>query len=77
MEFAIYYTLGAIVLYFISDSILERIEIARGKRFEYRSFIFFIIIFLLALGYMFLITPPPEQPASTPAEQSTPVEPAQ
>ena len=37
MEFAIYYTLGAIVLYFISDSILERIEIARGKRFEYRS----------------------------------------
>jgi hypothetical protein len=52
--------LGAIVLYVISDKILERIEIARGKRFQHRSFIFFIIIFTLALGYISLISSPPE-----------------
>ncbi len=45
----VYYTLTAIVLYFASDWLLERIEQARGKRFENRSIIFFAIILVLAL----------------------------
>ena len=49
MEF-LYYTIAGIVLYFVSDTILERIEINRGKRFENRSAIFFVIILVLAVG---------------------------
>lgn len=49
MEF-LYYTIAGIVLYFVSDTILERIEIKRGKRFENRSAIFFVIILVLAVG---------------------------
>ena len=49
MEF-LYYTIAGIVLYFLSDTILERIEIKRGKRFENRSAIFFVIILVLAVG---------------------------
>lgn len=45
----VYYTLAGIALYFISDWLLERIEQARGKRFENRSVIFFAIILVLAL----------------------------
>jgi len=44
------YTITAILLYLFSDWILNRIEISRGKRFEYRSIIFFTIIMVLALG---------------------------
>ena len=44
----IYYTLVAAGLYFISDWILDRIEVSRGARFEYRSLIFFVIILVLA-----------------------------
>lgn len=61
MEFAIYYTVGAIALYFIADWILDRIERARGERFKYRGIVYFIIIFILALGLMEIINPPPEQ----------------
>ena len=46
----VYYTIAGITLYLISDWILNRIEISRGKRFEYRSIIFFAIIMVLALG---------------------------
>jgi hypothetical protein len=67
LEFAIYYTIGAIVLYFLSDAILERIEVARGKRFEHRSLVFFVIIFVLAYGYMhFIDTESPEQAPDQP-----------
>lgn len=45
----VYYTLTGIALYFASDWLLERIEQARGKRFENRSVIFFAIILVLAL----------------------------
>lgn len=54
----LYFTAVAIGLYFLSDWILNRIEKARGARFENRSIIFFVIIMLLALisfqliGYM-------------------------
>lgn len=44
----IYYTLVATGLYFISDWILDRIEVSRGERFKNRSIIFFIIILVLA-----------------------------
>ena len=46
---AIYFTLVAIVLYFASDWILERIEVAMGKRLEYRSVLFYGILLSLAL----------------------------
>ena len=46
---AVYFTLVAIGLYFFADWLLNRIERARGARFENRSLIFFAIILLLAL----------------------------
>ncbi|MEK7711818.1 MAG: hypothetical protein AAB312_02045 [Pseudomonadota bacterium] len=46
---AIYFTLVAIGLYFFADWLLNRIERARGARFDNRSLIFFAIILLLAL----------------------------
>ena len=45
----IYFTVVGIALYFAADWILERIETARGVRFENRSVIFFCIILALAL----------------------------
>lgn len=44
------YTLAGIALYFVADWTLNRIEAARGERFEYRSVIFFIIILALAIS---------------------------
>lgn len=44
----IYYTVVAACLYFVSDWILDRIEVARGERFKNRSIIFFCIILTLA-----------------------------
>lgn len=44
----IYYTLVAAGLYFVSDWILDRIEVSRGERFKNRSLIFFVIILALA-----------------------------
>ena len=46
----VYYTIAGITLYLVSDWILNRIEISRGKRFEYRSVIFYVIILVLAVG---------------------------
>ena len=45
----VYFTLAGIALYLFSDWILDRIEIARGARFENRSLIFFGIIAVLAV----------------------------
>ena len=45
---ALYFTIAAIVLYFVSDWIVDRIEHAAGRRFEHRSLLFFAII--LSLG---------------------------
>ena len=44
----IYYTFVAAGLYFVSDWILDRIEVSRGERFKNRSIIFFVIILVLA-----------------------------
>lgn len=46
---ALYFTLVAVGLYFLSDWLLERIERLRGQRFEQRSIVFFAIIAVLAL----------------------------
>jgi MFS family permease len=61
----IYYTLVAAGLYFISDWILDRIEVSRGKRFDrgVRSLVFFIIILALAsitFGFINVLVPPSE-----------------
>jgi len=45
----LYYTVTAVVLYFLADWFLNRIEIAYGRRFKFRSLIFFAIILVLAL----------------------------
>ncbi len=45
----IYFTLTAIILYVVSDWILNQIEIKQGKRLKNRSIIFFLIIITLAV----------------------------
>ena len=37
----VYFTIVAIILYIVADRLLDRIEIAAGKRLENRSLIFF------------------------------------
>lgn len=46
---AIYFTVAGIVLYLVSDWLLQRIEASAGRRFEYRSVIFFVILLSLAV----------------------------
>lgn len=45
----LYFTAIGIGLYFLSDGLLERLEQARGARFEHRSVVFFFIFLPLAL----------------------------
>ena len=45
----IYFTAAGIILYVAADWILKRIETAAGKRFEYRSLIFFVILLVMAV----------------------------
>ena len=45
----IYYTIVAVILYLVSDYILNTIEIKMGKRLPQRSFFFLIIITVLTL----------------------------
>lgn len=52
---ALYFTVVAIVLYLAADRILDRIETVAGRRFEYRSLIFFAILLILALATFWLI----------------------
>ena len=70
----LYFTIAAILLYLFSDWILNKIEESRGKRFEYRSVIFFVIIMVLAVGSFELIdriTGEPPQPTPLPEETLT------
>ena len=48
MQF-VYFTLAGLLLYFLSDWILVKVERWRGAVFEQRSLIFFAIILVLAL----------------------------
>lgn len=43
------YTLTAVLLYLISDWLLQRMELNVGRRFEHRNFIFFFILAFLAV----------------------------
>ncbi len=45
----IYYTIAALILYGLSDYILNSIEIRMGKRLPNRSLIFLVIITILAI----------------------------
>jgi len=45
----VYFTLAGLALYFVSDRILNLVELRRGERFEQRSLIFFGIILVLSL----------------------------
>jgi hypothetical protein len=45
----LYFTLISIGVYFGADWLLDRLERKRGKRFENRQVIFFLIILPLAL----------------------------
>jgi hypothetical protein len=51
----VYFTAVAIGLYFGADWLLDRIERARGKRFENRQVVFFAIILPLALASFWLV----------------------
>lgn len=46
---ALLFTALAVVLYLVSDRLLDALERRAGRRFEYRSMIFFGILLLLAL----------------------------
>ncbi len=51
----VYFTVAAALLYLLSSWILDRIEIAVGRRFEYRSVLFFGILLILAMLSFYLI----------------------
>ena len=48
MEF-VYFTITAILLYVVSDSLVNKIEKMRGERMKNRSLVFFAIILVLAM----------------------------
>jgi len=52
---AVYFTLVAILLYFVADFILDRAERMAGRRFDNRSLIFFGILLTMALVSFALI----------------------
>jgi hypothetical protein len=52
----VYFTLAAVALYLLSDWILERAELAAGRRFQYRSLVFFSILLTLAVTSFALIS---------------------
>ena len=52
----VYFTLAAAILYLFSDWILERVEVAAGRRFEHRSLVFFSILLTLAMTSFMLIS---------------------
>jgi hypothetical protein len=49
MQF-VYYTIAAVLLYWLSDWILIRFESLHGKPLKNRSVIFFVIILVLAIS---------------------------
>ncbi|MCW8854026.1 MAG: hypothetical protein OQK76_01425 [Gammaproteobacteria bacterium] len=51
----VYFTIAAVVLYVVSDWILNQIEIKQGARLENRSMIFFVIIGTLSVISFYII----------------------
>jgi hypothetical protein len=52
----VYFTLAAAILYLLSDWILERVEVTAGRRFQYRSLVFFCILSTLAITSFSLVS---------------------
>jgi len=69
----IYFTVAAVLLYLVSDRILNWIEIRRGERLENRSLIFFAIILVLSVVFFNLIQrlQPAAEPAASTADSQT------
>ena len=70
-----YYTLTAILLYLLSDWILNQIERSIGKRLKYRSVIFFAIILTLSMvsfNFIEKIVAEPPQTTAAPAAETAP-----
>jgi len=51
----LYFTAVAIILYVVADWILDRVETARGRRFEHRTLVFFAVLLGLASAAFALI----------------------
>lgn len=51
----VFFTILAIILYVTADWLLERVEVAAGRRLKNRSLIFFVILMTLALSSFSLI----------------------
>lgn len=51
----VYFTIVAIILYVTADWLLERVEVAAGRRLKNRSLIFFVILMTLAVSSFSLI----------------------
>jgi hypothetical protein len=43
------FTVVAVILYLVADRLLDALELRAGRRFEYRSLIFFAILLPLAM----------------------------
>ena len=43
------YTIAAVVLYMVSDMLLQRLELSAGRRFQHRNIVFFFILALLSV----------------------------
>jgi predicted PurR-regulated permease PerM len=69
----IYYTIAAVILYELSDYILNKIEIKMGKRLPQRSFYFLIIITVLSLVSFSVIRTAFYQPQTTQQTVNTPI----
>lgn len=54
MEFILFIVL-AVVLYFVADFVLRQAEARAGRRFEYRTIYFFVLLLLFALGAFRLV----------------------
>ena len=52
---ALYFTLVAIGLYFACDWLLNRLELALGRRLEHRTLVFFAFLLCSALASFALI----------------------
>jgi len=52
---AVYYTAAAIVLYLLADRIVDIAERRVGRRFEYRTIYFFVLLSGLAVGAFYII----------------------
>ena len=69
----VYYTIAALLLYGISDYILNTIEIKLEKRLPNRSLIFFAIISILAVASFSIIQAIYPQTAAVQTGNNTPV----